>query len=384
MSMVHRYMVKRLCVASTLVVLGLCAPVTLVSTYNHLSGIAIYSDLVWPALYGIVPMILYHTMPVAVAVAITWCYGDFYSEFTLTVLQSAGVSALSTRAPALVVGLFATAIAYAMSCSVAPNGSKYLQDVLNVIQHVPNPSLLLPDQFYSADDGRHVIYFRKRLSKNRVADVFLKETTESGQELALSAHEGIFDRREDQSWIILLDGQMQVYTPGDHEVETFAFERTTRQTGLAGSSLPKRTWVMEFELGALEFLKAPIDGLSDPAAAARWLSEAVERFLIPLLTLTHTMLGLGLLAIWGDPTGRSPQFLPLIFTYCILFPLHLLFVIAAEHVAQYGSGLALAIAAAVFIEFSTGSYLMMRGQGKLGHSRKIADATLSPSAAGRY
>jgi lipopolysaccharide export system permease protein len=378
MTLVHRYMAKRLCAVSILAVLGLCGPVTLVSTYNHLSGVAIYSELVWPALYGIVPMILYHTMPVAVAVAITWCYGNFYSEFTLTALQAAGISSLSTRAPAFLVALSAAAIGYVISCFVAPNGVRHLQDVLNVIQHVPNPSLLQPNQFYSVDDGRYVIYFRKRLSRNRVADVFLREITQSGQELALSAREGIFDRREDQSWIVLLDGQMQVYTPRDNEVQTFAFQRTTRQTGLSGSTLPKREWTGEFELGPLEFLSARVDDRSDPAAPGRWLSEAVKRFGTPALAFVHTVLGLGLLTIWGDPTGRRRQFLPLI--YCIIFPIHLLFVIAAEHVAQYGSALAWAIAGAVLAEFVVGSLLIMRGQGQPGDAP--AAAALNPSVAG--
>src|ERR1700693_2496166 len=141
MTLVHRYMAKRLCAVSILAILGLCGPVTLVSTYNHLSGVAIYSELVWPALYGIVPMIFYHTMPVAVAVAITWCYGNFYSEFTLTALQADSIYSLSTRAPAFLVALSAAAIGYVISCFVAPNGVRHLQDVLNVIQHVPNPSL---------------------------------------------------------------------------------------------------------------------------------------------------------------------------------------------------------------------------------------------------
>jgi lipopolysaccharide export LptBFGC system permease protein LptF len=358
MTIVHRYMAKRLCVASIIAVVGLCGPVTLVSTYNHLSSAAIYSELVWPALYGIAPMILYHTMPVAVAVAITWCYANFYSEFTFAIMQSAGISGLAIRTPAVLVALLATAIGYVFSCFVAPNGARHIQNVLNVIEHAPNPSLLEPGQFYSLDGDRHLIYFHKRLSRNNVAEVFLRERTDSGQEFAFSAREAVFDRREDESWIVLLDGEMQVYNPHDDEVKTFAFKRTVQRTGLSGSTLPKRNWVLEFELGPLEFLRARVDEQTDPAAARRWEGEAVERFATPALALMHTVLGLGLLTVWGDPTGRRPHLAPLI--YCIIFPIHLSFVIAAEHVAQYGSNLGWGIAAAMLGELAVGVLLMVR------------------------
>jgi hypothetical protein len=50
------------------------------------------------------------------------------------------------------------------------------------------------------------------------------------------------------------------------------------------STFPKRDWTAEFELGPLEFLKLPVDEQIDPARGGRWVSEAVKRFGIPLLS----------------------------------------------------------------------------------------------------
>ena len=357
MTILHRYMVRRLCFASFMAIIGCCGPVTFVSVFSHLRSAAFYSELLLPTLYGLLPMILYNIMPLAVAAAITWCYGNYYREYTLAIMQAAGISLLSIRAPAIFVALGATAIGYSLSCFVAPNGARYVQDVLNVLQHAPNPSLLEPRTFYSLDNGRRLIYFHERLSKNHVTNVFLKEVSDSGEEYAFSAREAFFDRQQHESLIILLDGQMQVYTPTDKEVQTFDFKRTVRQTGLSGTAFPKRDWIGEFELGPLEFFNVTAE--EDPAAARRWTSEAVKRFGTPLLALVHTIFGLGLLTILGDPIDRRRHMVPII--YCILLPVQLLFVIGAENVAQYGNGLAFGVVTAMVAEFSLGVLLMMRG-----------------------
>src|SRR6202521_1472747 len=119
-TIIHRHLTKRLLFAVFLVLLGLVAPLILVSWFGHLPPAALYTEFLWPALCGTGPGILYLALPIADGIGTTWYYG-------------------------------------------APLAARQLQDVVNIVQTAPTPALLQPYRCSALDGGKRVIYFEERI-----------------------------------------------------------------------------------------------------------------------------------------------------------------------------------------------------------------------------
>jgi lipopolysaccharide export system permease protein len=326
-TIIHRHLTKRLLFACFVVLLGIVGPLTIVSLFGHLPPAALYSELLWPALFGIAPAIVYLTLPVAVGIAATWYYGNLLSESTLPVLYSAGFSVLSISAPAIVVALGGTLLGYSLSCYIAPYGARALQDAVNVIQNAPTPTLLQPNRFYTLEGGRRVIYFEERIDRETIGGVFMREFT-ADEEKTFAARRATFLRRDKETLIVLFDGNIQTHKIGDPQVETVNFDRIVQASGLSGTAAPKRDWTGEFELSTSDFLKARAEYDKNPAEANRWKSEALKRFAVPPLAVVHALLGLMLVTFWGNRAGRKEA--PVILACMVIVSIHTAIMISTE------------------------------------------------------
>jgi lipopolysaccharide export system permease protein len=356
----HRHLVKRLLFVCFIVILICTGPVMLVSLFSHLSTAAFYPEFLIPALRGIVPLILYLALPLAVGIAATWYYGHLTAESEVAAMYSAGFSVLSVSAPAIVVALLATFFGYFLSCYLAPQSAAYLEDVAHLVAQQPRPSLLQPNRLYTLEGGRRVFFFEERLNKEWIARIFMREITAENVEKTYYARRATFMQREQESLVVLFDGFVQTQKPGDPVVETMNFERVVHPMGLAGSELPKRDWIAEFELSTSDFLRARATMLENPKTANVWKSEALKRFGVPLLALSHTLLGLGLIMTWGTATGRRR--LPVIAVCTILVAIHTLVMISTESLIRQHGWLVWPIAGLILAELLFGMILLVRLQ----------------------
>ena len=147
----------------------------MISLYTNLPGDALYSALVWPSAASIVPMILYHTLPVLAAVAIVWCYGKFSSDGTLVALHLAGRSNLSVRMPGLAVAALWMVVGYLLSSLVAPHTSQHLHDVLYSIRYNLTPSLMKAGKFNEFDRKGDVVFFERRGGVSKMSKAIMRE-----------------------------------------------------------------------------------------------------------------------------------------------------------------------------------------------------------------
>jgi lipopolysaccharide export system permease protein len=355
-STVQLYLTKRLLFVSFVAMLAVFIPVLMIQLISQLPRSALSSELVWPALLGLAPTIFYITLPVVVGIANSWAYSELSAEGTLTILYTAGLSVLNVRVPALIVATLATMLGYFVACEVSPRGATTLEDVVYLIENDLSPSLIEPQRFYTLNNGRRVIQYQERMNKNWIKGVFMQDIASNGDEEAIFADDAIFERRKDESWIILRNGTIQYRKAGGGDGDTVAFAQITRPTGLAGENFPKRKWTGYFELGLRDFLNEYPKARQVPRLASQWWSEAIERFGIPMLALAHTMLGLALVNRWGGATGRSGKFTAAIIICGILF-LHFMLVLACEFASSQGVTLALIVAGAMGLELLTGAAL---------------------------
>ena len=356
---IYWHLTKRLLFAVFLVLLGLVAPLILVSLFGHLPPAALYTEFLWPTLFGIAPAILYLTLPIAVGIATTWYYGHLLSESTLPVLYSAGLSVLSVSAPAIFVAVLGTAFGYLLSCYVAPLAARQLQDVVNIVQNAPTPALLQPNRFYSLDGGKRVIYFEERIDNDSIGGIFIREFSEN-EEKTLIARRATFVRSEQQTLMILFDGTIQTQRAGDPQGETVSFDRIVQASGLSGSDPPKRNWIGEFELTTAEFLQARTRYEKDPADANLWRSEALKRFGVPPLAIVHALLGLMLITLWGNSGGRREA--PVILACLIIASIHTAIMIATEALIPQDGWIIWPVLGLIAAELTLGISLLARQQ----------------------
>jgi lipopolysaccharide export system permease protein len=355
-------------------------PVLLIQLLGQLPRAALMSELLWPALLGLAPVIFYITLPVIVALANIWTYSELASEGTLTILYTAGLSVLNVRAPAFLVASIAVLLGFITSCILAPEGSTKFEDILYVIENDLSPSLIAPEQFHSLNGGRRVIQYQERLGKNWISGVFMQEINDE-EEVIIFARDAIFDRRDQESWIILKDGYIQSRKPGDTEYDVVAFKQVTRPTGLAGLKLPKRGWTGYPELATSNFLDEYSKAQNDPLKASQWASEALERFGIPLLAFAHTLLGLALVAIWGSATGRSSKMSTVLIAGFVLL-VHFLIVLGCEFASSQGVAFAFGVAVAMATEIVLAVCLFLIAVGRWSARRLVVGRASMPVASG--
>ena len=325
---VDRWMFREAAFAAAVVTVVMSAPVIMISLYTNLPGDALYSRLFWPAFTSITPMILFHTLPVLVTVGIVWSYGKFSSDGTLVALHVAGRSVLSVRGAALTVAAAATVLGYVMSMMIAPQTARHLHDVLYSIRHNLSPILLKARQFNELNRQGDVLYFERWVERNKVANIFILRKADDGEERAYSAQHGVFEERDGEHYVILLNGSVQVFPSDKTQVKAVNFEDLVLPVAKAASAA--RVYSTFDELGTPMFLRERATALQNPVQARNWLREAMNRFGIPGFALVHTLLGLELLAIGAPLIDRRRERVALICA-CIGL-MHFIAVLAVEQI----------------------------------------------------
>jgi len=367
---IDRWLMGQLIFASVVAVVTFTGPVILISLSVQVPNEAVFSKLVWPALAGIAPMILYHSVPLLVPAAILWCYAEFTSNGTLLSLHMVGLSSTSVRAPAIAVAIAATAFGYVMSCWIAPRTAGNLQDVMMSLQHDMNPALLKTGYFNAVDGGRQVIFFRHKISSDTVADVFIREHPDTPQERVYRAKQAVFVHDPDaEEGIVLLDGTLQQFNGGDRtKLVATAFDRLALPVTAFMYGRSTHSYRLVEELGLVAFLRDRADAFKSPVEGRNWTREALKRFGVPAFALVHTLLGLSLLSMWSTMSGRRQNAIAPV--CAILGFLHLGAVVLAEQAsgALFWAGV---FAAAVIAELTIAIVLMTVGRRR---------AWLSPAA----
>jgi lipopolysaccharide export LptBFGC system permease protein LptF len=368
-SIVDRYLAKQLLFACFIATLVFSGPAILISLFSQLPNGYIFSDLLWPSLATIAPLILYQVMPLVVACAIVWCYGGFASERVLVVLHLAGQSIFRVRAPALYVATGATLIGYAMSFFIAPLTAGHLHDVLRFVRHDINPVMLHPARPNILEEGRLMINFKKFLGKNEIADVFIWMKDDDDKEQTYVARRVVFERNAERGGIVLFDGSAQEFDPKTNVVKGANFDQLRAPLTTLGATYSKHRSIIDDELSTLNlFLKR--SDYQDPVKARNWTREVVKRFSIPILTIIHTLLGLELLALRGIMTDRRRQPTALICSAIAAF--HVAIVMGTEQIGL-DLGWLWATAAMISVELAAlASLLLLRPEKVTSLAQTIA------------
>jgi lipopolysaccharide export system permease protein len=354
----HRYFMKHLLVVSAIFVAAISAPLILVVVGVQVPPSLLYSAMAWPILYGVVPTTIYFILPLAVAIAITWCYAALVADSAHVALYSARLSLISILSPAIVIASGATAVGLLISCVIAPHGVGRIHDVVHLISHGLVPSLLEPNHFYEADGGRQAFEFERWVGENKIEDVFVWRARSRDGEIeqrAIVAKYGEFLETEQETVLALSNGHIQTYGSDSAKPSIVEFDTILQNVGSGVKALPPRNWIGMFELSTPRLLTVFFNPESVGGTTTRWASEALKRFGTPFLALSHTLLGLGLVMMWSRQPRRAR--LPEWF-YLILLAAHGLYLANAEGTIHVDARIGWIAAFSIILEAAIGMLLL--------------------------
>jgi lipopolysaccharide export system permease protein len=367
------YFARRIALTALLIETVLCVPLVMTSLFQSLPAAAVRGGLLWPALLGTMPAVLYLALPMAVGVAIALEFSRMSADGMIAVLYSLRLSAWSLCVPAVVVAVGAVGAGYWLSSWFAPTYVGQMHDVLYVIRNSLNHRMLEPAHFYTFDKGARTLYFERWRSADVATGMFIHQfSAEKDEEQIINAKEAEFRRNDQGVVIVLKDGSIETLPRGGQSLRTANFDQYVIPVDMQGAgALPKRDWRGVFELPMGEFFAARPISAWDPRGFAEWTSEATKRALIPLLALSHALLAIGLVLTLSAATGRASGAT----TAAILaIPLiHVAMLVGSESLVRQNPNFILVVALAIAVEFAAALILI---------ARRNADFPPIPAAAG--
>jgi lipopolysaccharide export system permease protein len=356
------YLAKRVLMGTVAIQVALSLPVILSSLFHYLPPAAVRGGLLWPALLGTVPTVTYIALPMAVGVAIALEFARMTNEGMIAVLYSLRLSVWAICFPAIVCAACATVLGYVISCWIAPHYVGNMHDVINVIRNSLNHRMLEPATFYTLDNGRRTIYFERWRTPDIASNIFIRQySQEKHEEEVIKAEQAEFRRNETGVVMILSHGSMEVLQEGSQKARVFEFDENAIPLSMQGSgALPSRGWRGFFELPLPEFMLQLRWFAIDSTRLPEWSSEAAKRFIIPILALSHALLGMGLVLAVGNATGRRSVAASAVI---VAIPaVHIGILVAAESLVRFDARLVGLVGLLVVAEVIAGAILIHRQQ----------------------
>lgn len=354
------YLAKRMAVSALLIEVCLCVPVVMTSIFHYLPPTALRSGLLWPALLGTMPTVLYIALPIAVGVAVMLEFVRMSSEGMIAVLYSLRLSVWAICAPAAAVALVAVMLGYILSSWVAPNYVGEMHDVIYVIRNSLNHRMLEPAHFYTFDDGRRTMYFQRWKTPDIASNIFINQfNSEKQEEQIITADQAEFRRNEQGVVLVLTNGSIQTRAADSLSMRATNFEEYVMPIAMQGTGgMPKRGWKGVFEMPGGEFFADRAVEAGDTHKLSEWTSEAAKRLGIPVLALAHVLFGIALVLTVSSATGRGSTATTL--TILAVPSLHIGLLISMETLVRRDPSLVWIVAFAILCEFAASIYLLQR------------------------
>ena len=358
--LLYIYLAKRMAISALLIEVCLCVPVVMTSIFHYLPPTAVRSGLLWPALLGTMPTVLYVALPIAVGVAVMLEFVRMSSEGMIAVLYSLRLSVWSICLPAVAVAILAVGLGYALSSWIAPTYVGEMHDVIFVIRNSLNHRMLEPAHFYTFDDGHRTMYFQRWKTPDIASNIFINQFNPAKQEeQIITADQAEFRRNEQGVVLVLTSGSIQTRPKNSLSMRAANFDEYVMPIAMQGNGgMPKRGWRGVFELTGAEFFADRSTEAVDSHRLAEWTSEAAKRLGIPLLALTHVLFGIALVLTVSSATGRGSTATTM--TILAVPALHIGLLISMETLVRKNSNLVWVIAFAILVELAAALYMLQR------------------------
>ncbi|MFD0915682.1 LptF/LptG family permease [Pseudahrensia aquimaris] len=280
MSLLERYIFRKTMVALLISAGALVGVVWIVRAIQEVDvvmtkgrGIATYLQMTTLG----VPTLTAAILPVALLIALLQVLKGLNQDSELVVMHSAGASRASLLRPFMAVGLIVMASVYTLNLWLGPASMLTLRTFITEIRADLVSVAIREGAFRDAGDGL-TFHVASRKPGGVLTSVFVLDTRSEKETLSYIAREGLITKQDDQSFLVLKDGQIQSLPKGTDRISVVKFSSyALNLSSLSGGGSGKSSY-SQFEIPTAELLSPnPEEGLYK-AKPERYRAEFHVRF----------------------------------------------------------------------------------------------------------
>jgi lipopolysaccharide export system permease protein len=241
---------------------------------------------------NLLPLILYHSTPEVVSLAITYQYFRWTENSEIVILRSAGLSGLQIARPGIIAsGLFALLCGVNSLCLMSPAWSQ-VEDIRASAANIFDPDLLQPGNQQELLPGL-TIEFTGRRADGGLEDVLLFDTRREVGFQLIWARTGRFIPVADALMLRLDNGTYHILDAD--KLSSVQFDDMSIPVTVGDSAGQKNREKGYYERGVVELLDPPGSVRGYRPLLGQWLTEGHYRIVAPLQCFCNGILVLGLM-----------------------------------------------------------------------------------------
>jgi len=174
----------------------------------------------------ILPRFVEVVLPVAAFVAVLFVYNKLTTESELMVMRSAGVSQTGLARPAILVGLAATAVLYALSLWIVPASNRAFKDLQFQIRN-RFATVLVQDGVFNTISDHLMVYDTGRNDAGDLLGLLIYDMREPTKPVTIFAERGAFVDTPEGPRLFMVNGTRQQRDDDTGRLSVLTFQKYT-------------------------------------------------------------------------------------------------------------------------------------------------------------
>ena len=174
----------------------------------------------------ILPRFVEVVLPVAVFVAVLFVYNKLTTESELMVMRAAGMSQAGLARPAIIVGLVAMTMLYALSLWIVPSANRAFKDLQFQIRN-RFATVLVQDGVFNSISERLMVYDMGRNEAGDLLGLLIYDTREPTRPVTIFAERGAFVDTPEGPRLFMVNGTRQQRDDSTGRLSVLSFQKYT-------------------------------------------------------------------------------------------------------------------------------------------------------------
>jgi lipopolysaccharide export system permease protein len=187
----------------------------------------------------ILPRLIEVVLPIAVFVAVLFVYNKLTAESELVVMRAAGVSEAGLARPAILTGLIAMAVLYALSLVIVPAANRAFKDLQFQIRN-RIATVLVQDGVFNTLSDRLMVYDIGRNDAGDLLGLVIYDLRDPNKPVTVFAERGAFADTPEGPRLLLVNGTRQQRDNSNGHLSVLSFERYTLDIAELGDAVVPR------------------------------------------------------------------------------------------------------------------------------------------------
>ena len=174
----------------------------------------------------ILPRFVVVVLPVAVFVAVLFVYNKLTAESEIVVMRAAGVGPMMLARAAILTGLLAMALLYALSLYFLPAANRAFKDMQFEIRN-RFASVLIQDGVFNTISDHLMVYAQSRDDAGDLKSIIIEDDRDPTKPVLVFAERGAIANLPEGPRLLLVKGIRQERDPATGHISSLSFEKYT-------------------------------------------------------------------------------------------------------------------------------------------------------------